>query len=185
MLHAQGSGARLAADSPRAKRLFCFASFIVQGELLRSSVWAHRGGKPLFARLMLTVFWFLALAPLASADEVIIANPSVDVSEISANAARAIFGMRLRTWPDGQPIKVFVLNDQSSVHRSFAKQKLSIFSHQLRRAWDRLVYSGTGQSPNEVTSEQAMLARVATTPGAIGYITRDKVDDSVHVVEIK
>ena len=39
-------------------------------------------------------------------------------------------------------------------------------------AWDRLVFSGTGQAPDTVTSTEEMLARVASTPGAIGYLSQ-------------
>lgn len=104
---------------------------------------------------------------------------------LSQNALRAIFGMRLRTWPDKSPIRVFVLEDAHPTHNQFAKTILSIFPYQLRRLWDRLVYSGTGQAPNTVGSQDEMRTRVATTPGAIGYLEKDQVDASVRVVEVK
>ena len=136
------------------------------------------------ALLVLSMVWLL-LSPGASAEEVIIVNPSVPYKELSPNALRAVFGMRLRTWPNGNRITVFVLNDESAVHTRFAKQKLAIFPHQLRLAWDRLVYSGTGQAPLEVVSEAEMRAKVAATDGAIGYLTVEMVDGSVRVLQIK
>jgi ABC-type phosphate transport system substrate-binding protein len=124
---------------------------------------------------------------IARADDVhaVVAHPGVHQQNLSRNAVRAIFGMRLQTWPDGTAIKVFVLPDEASLHKAFSKETLNVFPHQLRSAWDRLVFSGTGQAPSEVASEEEMLARVAGTPGAIGYLTRTKINDTVHVLQIK
>ena len=115
----------------------------------------------------------------------IIVNPDVDVDMLSKNAASAIFGMRLRVWSDGQPIKVYVLGDRHPTHIDVAKKILAIFPHQLRRAWDRQVFSGTGQAPIKVDTEIEMRSAVATTPGAIGYLSDQMVDDTVRVVGVK
>lgn len=117
----------------------------------------------------------------------VVTHPGVAAvqNNISKNALRAIFGMRLRTWSDGSTIKVFVLSDNDLLHQSFSKEKLNIFPYQLRSAWDRLVYSGMGQSPIKVNSEEEMLAKVAETPGAIGYIWREYVDESINVLQLK
>ncbi len=94
--------------------------------------------------------------------------------------------MRLRAWPiDKEPITVFVFKDDHPNHLSFAKRVLSIFPHQLRRAWDRLVYSGTGQAPIVVDTTEEMLQAVASTSGAIGYVEKKKVNDSVRIVEVR
>ena len=141
---------------------------------------------------MLRVF-AIALLPLVcgvaasqEADPVeIIVSATVTESSLSRNALRAIFGMRLRNWPNGNRIRVFVLPDRNLTNVVFCKQLLNIYPHQLRLAWDRLVFSGTGQAPTEVDSEEEMRALVATTAGAIGYLRRSLVNDSVRVLEIQ
>lgn len=138
---------------------------------------------PLVACLLITLGSLICISE-ADAQEVVV-NPGVPRENLSRNALRAILGMRLRTWPDGTPIRVFVLSDESSIHASFAKKKLGIFPHQLRRAWDRLVYSGTGQAPHQVSSAEGMRAAVASTPGAVGYLPKEMIDDSVHMVEVE
>jgi ABC-type phosphate transport system substrate-binding protein len=142
--------------------------------------------KTIITLLGLSVIWPLLPIPRANADDVVVvANPSVPYREITRNALRAIFGMRLRKWPDGQRITVFVLPDRSSIHDLFCKEDLSIFPHQYRLALDRLIYSGTGQAPHEVASQMEMRAKVASTSDAIGYLSEEMVDDSVRVVEIR
>lgn len=90
---------------------------------------------------------------------------------LTSKKARSIFSMRLRRWPDQSAIRVFVLPDEHPLHINFLEKKLRLFPHQLRRSWDRYIYTGTGQAPIQVSSEEEMLARVASTPGAIGYMS--------------
>ncbi len=97
---------------------------------------------------------------------------------------RALFTMRLRLWPDGAPVRVFVLPDQDPTHRSFSREVLNVYSHQLRRAWDRAVFSGTGQAPTEVRDGAEMLKRVAATPGAVGYVGGGVEDERVRFVPV-
>lgn len=114
---------------------------------------------------------------------VVIVN-SVTASKLpfSQNALGAIFGMRLRKWEDGSPIKVFVLPDDDRLHIEFSKYILHVFPYQLRAAWDRLVFSGTGEEPVKVHSEQQMRELVGSTPGAIGYIRGSMIDDTVKAI---
>lgn len=95
---------------------------------------------------------------------------------------RAIYTMRLRRWPDGQVIRVFVLPDTHPVHVAFAERRLRVLPHLLRRAWDRLVHSGTGDAPIQVSDEARMREAVARTPGAIGYMSINSGDEGVRVV---
>jgi ABC-type phosphate transport system substrate-binding protein len=115
----------------------------------------------------------------------IVTHSGVIEKTLSKSSLRAIFGMRLHAWPNGTPIRVFVLPDEVPLHIAFSKEKLNVFPYQLRAAWDRLVFSGTGQAPETVNSPEEMLAKVASTPGAIGYLTRSKMDGSVNVLQIK
>jgi hypothetical protein len=93
--------------------------------------------------------------------------------------------MRLRTWSDGSPTTVFVLADSSPVHAEFSKTILDTFPYQLRRAWDRLVFSGTGQAPIEVKSVAEMRERILSTPGSVGYLPAQLVDKSMKKVRVE
>jgi hypothetical protein len=97
---------------------------------------------------------------------------------------RAIFGMRLLEWPDGTRVTPFVMDSDSELHARFAKNVLQIFPYQLQQAWDRIVFSGTGQAPLVVSSPSDMRRRVAQTPGGIGYLPSEYLSDSVSAVEV-
>ncbi len=135
-------------------------------------------------RLLVVVIGLLLVVPRAGAVEVI-AHRGVPVQSLSQSQVRAMFGMRQPKWPDGNPVKVFVLADLNALHSAFCKEKLNIYPYQLRQSWDRLVYSGIGQAPIEVTSEEEMIARVAATPGAIGYVRKAINNDSIVTISIQ
>lgn len=137
----------------------------------------------LFAYLLLGII-YAGIADAAEPYE-IVTYPGVKEKTLSKSSLRAIFGMRLHTWPDGTAIRVFVMPDDAPLHAAFSKEKLNVFPYQLRSAWDRLVFSGTGQAPDTVNSVEEMLAKVASTPGAIGYLTKSMTDDRVNVLQIK
>lgn len=101
---------------------------------------------------------------------------------LSQNAITAIFGMRLRKWEDGSPIKVFVMPDGNPIHIAFSKYVLRVFPYQLRSAWNRLVFSGTGEEPMIVESEEKMREAISSTPGAIGYLSRSMLNESVKAI---
>ena len=121
----------------------------------------------------------------AADDPVIIVNTGVEEQAIPLVTVRTIFSMRLSHWRSGTPIRVFILPDDHPVHVRFSKQILGMYPYQLRWAWDRLVFSGTGQAPILVSSEEEMKRRVANTPGAIGYLTGSKTDEMVKVTSIE
>lgn len=112
-------------------------------------------------------------------------HPGVKQVPTKQETARLLFTMQLLRWPDGTPVRVFVLPDESPVHREFTKKSLGVFSYQLRRVWDRGVFSGTGQAPAEVADEEEMLERVANTPGAVGYVSHGIGDERVRIVPVE
>ena len=120
----------------------------------------------------------------ASQEYDVVINPHVIDKNLSLNTLRAIFGMRMQTWQDGTKIRVFVLSDDEPLHQRFSKGILRVFPYQLRSAWDRLVFSGIGQAPIKVNSAEEMLEKVANTPGAIGYLWRENINESVEVLQI-
>lgn len=118
-------------------------------------------------------------------DEVyVIVNPANSQHSITQNGLNAIFNMRLRSWSDGSPITVFVLPDEDPLHKKFCKQKLDVFPHQLRRGWNRLVFSGTGQAPTQLENEMDMLKHVSETPGSVGYLSGKDLTSAVKLLEI-
>jgi ABC-type phosphate transport system substrate-binding protein len=138
-------------------------------------------------RFLLALALATAVFSAAAADDrpVVIVNARVDEQAIPLVNVRTIFSMRLSYWKNGLPVRVFVLADDHPTHVQFSKQVLGIYPYQLRWAWDRLVFSGTGQAPTTVSDEEEMKRRVSSTPGAIGYLSRSKVDETVKIATVE
>lgn len=115
----------------------------------------------------------------------LIVHPGVAASEVSRSHARLIFGARVTSWRDGAPIRVFVLPDDSPLHQEMSKSVLDLYPYQLRAAWDRIIYTGIGLAPVQVASESEMRKRVASVPGAIGYIEKALNNDKVRALPVR
>ena len=115
----------------------------------------------------------------------LVVHRSLDQRELTLGVARLVFTMRLLRWPDGTRVRVFVLPDSHPLHRAFAKQSLDLYPRQLRRVWDRHLFSGSGAVPVSVSTVDEMLKRVGETPGAIGYLPDGVANDSVRVIHVK
>jgi len=92
--------------------------------------------------------------------------------------------MRMREWSDGTPITVFVLTDRDPIHQEFVQSVLAMIPHQLRRSWDRYLYSGIGSPPIQVKNLEEMLSKISATPGAIGYIDEGTNGAEVREIEV-
>ena len=53
---------------------------------------------------------------------------------------------------------------------------------QLRAYWSRVVFTGIGKPPSEHGGDVEIRKLVADNPNVIGYIDKNKLDDSVHAV---
>lgn len=130
--------------------------------------------------IILAGIFVFAMSPITANAADIIVNQTVPVGRYSLMDTRAIFAMRQRYWPNGEQIKVFTLADTSPLHKEFVKKNLNMFPHQLRRAWDRMIYSGTGVAPIQLDSEQEMIDRIARTPNSIGYLKNRPKNESIR-----
>jgi len=124
---------------------------------------------PVLRLLCLALLLWLWPARAQAAGTEIVVSPDQAHVTIDRGMLRAIFTTRLRQWPDGTPIRIFVLPDDSALHDQFCREQLGMYPYVLRELWDRLLYTGTGLTPTVVRSEAEMRARVKVTPGAIGY----------------
>lgn len=130
---------------------------------------------------MLTALLLLSFAAVPGASPAsvdVIVSPTLASTKLDRGLLRAVFTMRMRQWPDGSPIRVFVLPDSDPLSDQFYRERLGMYSYVLRRAWDRMVFTGTGLAPTVVRSEREMIERVRSTPGAIGYVSKHEVSES-------
>lgn len=98
---------------------------------------------------------------------------------------RRIYAVRQIKWDDNSPITVFVLPNNHNIHKKFAQENLNILPYKLERIWNKLTFSGLGVAPTVVATEAELVAAVASTPGAIGYLEHISEEYQVNVIQIK
>jgi hypothetical protein len=125
----------------------------------------------------------LAAAPAAAGAELVVVNPDCNAAMISAGELKALYGGRKRSLPDGERMEILVLAD-SPIHERFLADYLGSTPDQFSTYWERLVFIGQGKLPRSFASEKELLAYVAATPGAIGYIDAGTPHDGVKVLTI-
>jgi len=117
----------------------------------------------------------------AYAQVAVIANKSVSESSISASKAAEIYLLKAKTWSNGKAIVTTTLkSDNSTSKKFFGSMGKSLM--EMNKAWMKIQLTGEGQAPVGCGSEEEILEKVASTPGAIGYISTDKVNDKVKVL---
>lgn len=64
----------------------------------------------------------------------------------------------------------------------FYSQVIKIDQSQLISHWSKLIFTGKGQSPESLLSDQSILDFVSSNPSTIGYIKKEAIDNSVKVI---
>ena len=140
------------------------------------------------AFLQLFLLFFIAVTllslPFSSYAANIITHPD-NQSPITIFQARAIFAGKKRYWSNGNPIRIVIMNEDSPSHERFCRKLLNVFPRQLRRSWDRNIYSGAGEGPVIVNSEQEMLDYISNHPYAIGYTDQTTEKEAIHVISFE
>jgi ABC-type phosphate transport system substrate-binding protein len=125
----------------------------------------------------------LGLTSSAAAAEAVFVHGASAVTGLSDDDLKDYYLGKKASWPDGSKVVVVVLKDGAS-HDNLMKM-LGKSTSQFSTGWKKLVFTGKGSMPEQVSSEDELVAFVAKTPGAIGYADVGKAKDGVKTVPVK
>ncbi|MFZ1157646.1 MAG: TonB family protein [Candidatus Sulfotelmatobacter sp.] len=111
----------------------------------------------------------------------VIANASVKADIISAPELRRIFLQESGSLGDGTRVQPVIEKD-GPVHKAFLQQYLGRTQEDLQTYYRALVFTGRGSMPKVLGSDAEVVAYVAATRGAIGYVSSDS-DTTVNGVK--
>lgn len=125
--------------------------------------------------------------PAAAEGFWLIAQKEVPLAVISKNELRSLYALRVQQFADGTPVTLVVFPDQDPRHRAFATAVLNVFPYVLRENWDKKTFTGAARPPLTVDTPEAMVRKVAATPGALGYLPgNEKIKyEGVRYVEVR
>ena len=113
--------------------------------------------------------FFFAAGIIWAADIMVIANPSVDATQVSPGALKRIF-LATETSLQGAHVEP-VFEKGGAIHEAFLKQYLGKTDAALNTYYRSLVFTGKAFMPKMLGSDAEVAAYVAKTKGAIGYVS--------------
>ena len=116
-------------------------------------------------------------------DVVLVANKGVQISEIKNSDLRAIFTGEKTRFADGSHAVPVTLKG-GAVHEVFLTKHLGESPDEFRAQWRKAVFTGQGSMPKAFDSESSLIEYVATTPGALGYVSRVSATDNVKLITV-
>ena len=145
-----------------------------------------RPRRPIVNRAGVVVGLVLGLnAGIAAADVVAVVSARNPVSTLSKNQVVDIFLGRTSRFPDGsQAVPIDQVEGSASrdeIYLTLAGKSPA----QIKAHWSKIIFTGRGQPPREVSNGVEVKKLIARDPNAIGYIERDLVDERVKVLLVQ
>jgi TonB family protein len=113
----------------------------------------------------------------------VIANASVKTDTISAAELKRVFLEEKISLADGTHVEP-VLEKDGPVHSAFLQEYLGMNEDDLQTYYRTLVFTGKGSIPKAFASDAAVVAYVARTRGAIGYVGSAANAEGVKILAI-
>ena len=145
-------------------------------------------GRMLNRRLLLVQLLFLLAldVPEALAGDrsfAVITAPGVTEHRMTNESISLIFRRKQNYWEDGTRIQPVNLPPIHPLRRAFSLSILGSLPEQMEDYWREMYFHGV-LPPHVMASEEAVVLFVASTPGAIGYVSTCPPDRKINVVLI-
>lgn len=137
-------------------------------------------GKPSFVPIIFAGLMLLAGA--AQAGIVVIGNPGISVSSLSADEIRDLYLAKSTSLSDGTRVQVVDQEEGSPARHTFYKSVIKKDKTQLKAYWAKQIFTGKATPPDVKADDKEVKAWVAGTKGGIGYVDDGVVDASVKVL---
>jgi ABC-type phosphate transport system substrate-binding protein len=123
-------------------------------------------------------------ARVTAGDEVdVIVNKANDTGDLSAADAKKIFMGDKSVWGSGKRVSILMLAPGQSERAVILKEIYKMSEADYGKYFLQAAFAGRVTAPpKDVGSAAQMKQLVAANPGAIGYLKKSDVDDSVKVV---
>jgi ABC-type phosphate transport system substrate-binding protein len=121
-------------------------------------------------------------AGLATADVVAVVSARSPVTTLSKNQVVDIFLGRASRFPDGDQAVPIDQAEGLAARDEFYAKFAGKSAAQIKAHWSKMIFTGRGQPPKEVSNSTEVKKEVVQNPNAIGYIEQNTVDGSVKVL---
>ena len=127
---------------------------------------------------------FLLTAVVAlPADIKVIANSNVNSASISTDELKEVFLLTKNSFAGSHAEPV--LEKGGATHEAFVKSYLGKTDTALQTYYRSLVFTGKASMPKTLAADAEVVAYVAKTKGAIGYVSAGAATEGVKTLEVK
>jgi ABC-type phosphate transport system substrate-binding protein len=120
----------------------------------------------------------------ARAQVIVIVNSSVKSTDASKSEIYDVFTGANSSLKDGTHVAPVLLK-AGAAHEAFLAAYVGKNDSAFQSSWRSLAFSGKAVMPKSMASEADVVAYVAHTTGAIGYISNATPHDGVKVLNVK
>lgn len=120
----------------------------------------------------------------SAAAYVVIVHASNPAERLERRFVSDAFLKKRVRWSDDKVIRPVDRGPRAAIRARFSRVVLGRSVEAVRRYWSQRVFSGSGVPPPELDSDDAILRYVASTPGAIGYVSSDAALAEVKIVTL-
>jgi ABC-type phosphate transport system substrate-binding protein len=131
---------------------------------------------------ILSAALLLSSAIVHSEPVVVVVSATSPVSKLDKEQVANLFLGKSSSYPDGSAAVPIEQTDATPAHEEFHKSITEKSASQLKSYWSKMIFSGKGTAPKEVSSNAELLKLLAGNPAMIGYVDKNAADKSVKVV---
>jgi len=124
---------------------------------------------------------FLLLTGFAQAGIVVVVSKNSDLGGLTRNEVRQIFNGQLNRVGEIS-VKPLDLPVAASQREVFYQQVMGKLVEQMKSYWARMIFTGRGMPPREVSSDREMTLLVGSDRKFIGYMDEADVTSDLKVV---
>jgi ABC-type phosphate transport system substrate-binding protein len=119
-----------------------------------------------------------------STDVAVVVNPANSVTNLTLIELRKLFAGEKRSWPGGQPVRIFV-RAPGTRERATLLKLLKMSESDYKQYWTAQVFRGEAQAePLTLPSNGMQKEAAGTVPGAIVLVTAQDIKPGMKVVKV-
>ncbi|WDE13081.1 substrate-binding domain-containing protein [Thalassomonas haliotis] len=124
---------------------------------------------------------FIFISNIAFAEIAVIVHPE-NSSSLDKKAIKKIFMGKTKKFANGNVILPMNASKGAPSRDNFNELAIGRTTAQVNAYWSKLVFTGKGTMPRELTSDAEIIATVSANKGAISYVDASAVTDAVKVI---
>ncbi len=132
-------------------------------------------------KVLVTIFCLLFCTTGLFAQVAVIAHKFVPEDTLKKSELLDFYTCDIKKWSNDLPVIVLDLKPKGEVKEIFYKF-LGKSSSRMKSIWLKKMLSGEGDPPETLKSEEEMLNKITSTPGAIGFVSQSIVSGEVKTL---